>query len=93
MRNVASNPKSMGRGESMRIAITFLVASALITGGSLGCQFLGGTAVGAGATSAGYEYKSHEQLEELEDDFEEGRISKKEYLERKEEIEDGSIVY
>jgi len=77
----------------MRFAITSLVAGAVITGGSLGCEFLGGAAVGAGATGAGYEYKSHEQLEDLDDDYEDGRISKKEYLERKKEIEEGSVIY
>jgi hypothetical protein len=60
-----------------------------------GCDshFLGGAAVGAGGASAGYEYQNHEALEDLERDFEKGRISREEYLDRKREIEKRSIIY
>jgi hypothetical protein len=61
----------------------------------LGCDshFLGGAAAGAGGASAGYEYQNHEALEDLDRDFEEGRISREEYLDRKRDIEKRSILY
>ncbi|HBA89004.1 MAG TPA: hypothetical protein DCZ75_13790 [Geobacter sp.] len=49
---------------------------------------LGGAAVGAGA----YEYSAHRQLQQLESDYKAGRIDKKEYQIRKNQIEKGSIL-
>jgi hypothetical protein len=62
---------------------------------SAGCSrdFLGGAAVGAGGAGAGYEYQNKKALDQLEDDFKAGRIDKDEYLRRKKEIEDKSLVY
>jgi hypothetical protein len=54
---------------------------------------LGGAAVGAGATGAGYEYQAYRQMEKLEDDYKAERISRKEYESRKKQIEAGSIIY
>ncbi len=61
----------------------------------LGCSsnFVGGAAVGAAGAGAAYEYQNHRQLERLEDDFKAGRISKEEYLKRKEQISSGSLIY
>lgn len=48
---------------------------------------LGGAAVGAGA----YEYSSHRQMKQVEDDYKAGRINKKEYDIRRSQIEKGSL--
>ena len=58
-----------------------------------GCAFLGGAAVGALATGAGYEVNSNRQMDRLEDDFRRERIARGEYEERKRQIERGSIIY
>jgi hypothetical protein len=58
-----------------------------------GCAFLGGAAVGDAGTSTAYEVQNHEALEDLDEEFGEGRIGRDEYLRRKREIEDGSVVY
>jgi hypothetical protein len=58
-----------------------------------GCEFLAGTAVGAGAAGAGYEIQAKRQMDQLEDDFKKERISRKEYESRKRQIEAGSIIY
>lgn len=60
--------------------------------GPLGCQFLGGAAVGAGATGAAYEIQNERALDELERDYRAGRISRDEYLDRKNDIEKRSII-
>jgi hypothetical protein len=59
-----------------------------------GCSgFMGGGAVGAAGTGAGYEYNAHRQLEKLDKDLKAGRIDQKEYDIRKDQINRGSIVY
>jgi len=58
-----------------------------------GCEFLGGAAVGSLATGAGYEYNSKRQMDRLEDDYRNERISRGEYEKRKSQIERGSIIY
>ena len=58
-----------------------------------GCQFIGGAAVGAGATGAGYEYNAYRQMQQLEEDYRNEKISRAEYEERKKQIEAGSIIY
>ena len=62
---------------------------------AVGCsrEVVGGTALGAGAAGAVYEYSNKEQLEDLERDYESGQISRDEYLRRKQEIEGRSLVY
>ena len=61
--------------------------------GQAGCEFIGGAAVGAGATGAGYEYNAYRQMQQLEEDYKAERISRREYEERKKQIEAGSIIY
>ena len=61
--------------------------------GPVGCAFLGGAATGALATGAGYEINSKRQMDKLEDDYKNERISRREYEERKKQIESGSIIY
>lgn len=61
--------------------------------GQGGCEFIGGAAVGALGASAGYEYNAHSKLNQLEDDYKQERISRKEYESRKSQLEKGSILY
>jgi hypothetical protein len=61
--------------------------------GQGGCEFIGGAAVGALGTSAGYEYNAHRKMNQLEDDYKAERISRREYEARKSQIEKGSIIY
>lgn len=58
-----------------------------------GCAFLGGAATGALATGAGYEIQAKRQMDRLDEDLRNERISRREYEERKRQIESGSIVY
>ena len=58
-----------------------------------GCEFLGGAAVGGLATGAGYEINAKRQMDRLEDDYRNERISRREYESRKAQIERGSIIY
>ena len=54
---------------------------------------LGGAAVGALGTSAGYEINSKSKRDQLEDDYRSERISRREYEARKSQLEKGSIIY
>ena len=60
---------------------------------SWGCEFLGGAAVGGLATGAGYEITAKRQMDRLENDYRNERISRREYEARKSQIERGSIIY
>ena len=71
------------------MASLLLLGSVAITG----CEFVAGAATGALATGAGYEYNSKRQMDRLEDDYRNERISRSEYERRKSQIERGSIVY
>jgi hypothetical protein len=71
-----------------------LLALALLIGVSQsGCAFLGGAALGALGTSAGYEINAKSKMDQLEDDYKAERISRAEYLSRKSQLEKGSIIY
>jgi len=71
-----------------------MLALVLMVGvGQSGCAFLGGAAVGALGTSAGYEINAHSKMNQLEDDYKAERISRREYEARKSQLEKGSIVY
>jgi len=61
--------------------------------GQSGCAFLGGAAIGALGTSAGYEINAKSKMDQVEDDYRNERISRKEYEARKSQIEKGSVVY
>jgi len=74
--------------KKLMLALVLMVAL-----GQSGCAFLGGAAVGALGTSAGYEYNAHSKMNQLEDDYKAERISRKEYESRKSQIEKGSILY
>jgi hypothetical protein len=60
-----------------------------------GCSrsFYGGAAVGAGGAGAAYEYQNKKALNDLEDDLEAERIDQDEYLRRKKEIQERSLIY
>jgi hypothetical protein len=45
------------------------------------------------ATGAGYEINAKRQMDKLEDDYRNEKISRAEYEQRKRQIESGSIVY
>ena len=70
-----------------------LVLVLLMSLGQSGCAFLGGAAVGALGTSAGYEINAHSKMNQLEDDDKAERISRREYEARKSQLEKGSILY
>jgi hypothetical protein len=70
--------------------IVFLLLAAI---SQSGCAFLGGAATGVLATGAGYEVNAKRQMDKLEDDHRNERISRAEYEQRKRQIESGSIVY
>ena len=65
----------------------------LLTTFQWGCQFLAGAATGAIATGAGYEIQAKRQMDRLNEDYREERISRREYETRKQQIEEGSIIY
>lgn len=69
-----------------------LVLVLLMGLGQSGCAFLGGAALGALGTSAGYEINAKSKMDQLEDDFKAERISRREYEARKSQLEKGSIV-
>lgn len=56
-------------------------------------EFVGGAALGGAAAGGVYEYSNKRQLDDLENDFKKGRITKEEYQRRKKEIEKRSLVY
>jgi hypothetical protein len=58
-----------------------------------GCAFVGGAALGALGTSAGYEVNAKSKMDQLEDDYRAERISRAEYLSRKSQLEKDSVVY
>ena len=58
----------------------------------VGCGFLGGAALGGAGAATAYEYQAKQALDELEEEFKQGRISREEYLERKEAIQERSLV-
>ena len=71
-----------------------ILALALMVGlGQSGCAFLGGAAVGALGTSAGYEINANSKMNQLESDYKAEKISRKEYEARKSQLEKGSLIY
>jgi hypothetical protein len=60
-----------------------------------GCApaFWGGAAAGVLGTGAGYEIQAKRQMDRLDDDLRDERISRREYETRKQQIERGSIIY
>jgi hypothetical protein len=77
----------------LKMKKTILAISLFVGLSQSGCAFLGGAAVGSLATGAGYEINAHNQMEKLEADYKNERISRREYESRKAQIEKGSILY
>jgi hypothetical protein len=73
-----------------KLMLLFVLMMAL---GQSGCAFLGGAALGALGTSAGYEINAKSKMDKLDDDYKAERISRKEYEARKSQLEKGSIIY
>jgi len=73
--------------------LAIVLATTLVC--STGCSrsFVGGAAVGAGGAGAAYEYQNKQAIEKLDADLKAGRINQDEYLRRKKEIQDRSLVY
>jgi hypothetical protein len=83
------------RVQKQEVQMKKLVLVALLITGltQSGCEFLAGTLVGAGAAGGGYEYQAYRQMQQLEEDYKNRRISREEYEDRKKQIEKGSIIY
>jgi hypothetical protein len=73
----------------------FAMLLILVSLGQWGCsgQFWGGTAIGALGAGAGYEIQAKRQMDRLEEDYRSGRIDRREYEIRKQQIERGSLIY
>ena len=71
--------------------LLILLFAAVVT--QSGCAFLGGAATGALVTGAGYEIQAKRQMDRLDDDLRNERISRRVYEQRKQQIENGSIIY
>lgn len=74
----------------MKMFTVLLLLAALTQSG---CAFLGGAAVGTLATGAGYEIQAKRQMDRLDEDLKNDRISRREYETRRRQIENGSILY
>lgn len=68
-----------------------VVAAAIALGGC--ASKAGNVALGAGAAGAAYEYSNKRQVDALERERQEGKISQEEYDRRRKEIEGRSAVY
>jgi hypothetical protein len=81
--------------ENMQKCITLMMIVSMAATMQIGCSksFWGGAAVGAAGAGVAYEYSKKKQMDTLERDFEAGRIDKDEYLRRKKQIQEGSIIY
>jgi osmotically-inducible protein OsmY len=77
----------------MRIIALIIGFSGTLLIGGCSPAFWGGTAAGALGTGAGYEVQANRQMDRLEDDRRSGRIDRREYENRKQQIERGSIIY
>jgi hypothetical protein len=82
-----------GTTKEVEVKKLMLVLALMVALGQSGCAFLGGAALGALGTSAGYEINAKSKMDQLEDDYRAERISRKEYEARKSQLEKGSIVY
>jgi len=77
----------------IRLILLIVLSLPLVFTAGCSRDMVGGAALGAGAAGAAYEYSNKEALEDLDNDFQSGRISRDEYLRRKGEIERKSLVY
>lgn len=68
--------------------LVFLLRSLALSG----CQFTAGAATGALAPGAGYEINAKRQGP-VEDDYRRERISRRDYQQRKEQLERARLIY
>lgn len=82
--------KTAARKTGCSLATLLLCASTLV-----GCSpwFWGGAAAGAAGSSAAYERENKQALEHLDKQFRKGKITREEYLRRKREIDERSLIY
>ena len=65
----------------------------MIVLGQWGCQFVGGSASGNRTPVSGYNSNSHYQMNQLEGDYRDQRITRRDYEIRKGQVEIGVILY
>jgi hypothetical protein len=75
---------------TMKVGILALTLATLLCGCG---SFWGGMAGGAVGAGAGYELSARQQIQKLDEDLKKGRIDQKEYDIRKDQIQQGSLVY
>ena len=69
-------------------SILAVFAMLMLPIGAQGCAAV----AGAGAAAGGYETKQASEMEQLEEDYESGKITREEYEARKEQIDEASIT-
>lgn len=69
-----------------------MVLAGLILAGC-GNKAVTGAAVGAAAAGGAYEYQNKQAMDQLEEDYRRGYISRDEYERRRAEIGDKSLIY
>jgi hypothetical protein len=86
-------PKKEGAMRTIqRIVLMSLMSVLLLGTGGCSSSFWGGAASGVVGTGAGYEYKANKELDRIEEDYKEGRMTKEEYESRKDQIERMSVT-
>ena len=75
--------------KNFSILLALLLATTLI-----GCSgaFWGGTGAGVLGAGAGYEIQAQRQMNQLDEDLKNGKITQQEYDIRKDQIEKGSLL-
>jgi hypothetical protein len=73
-----------------KLMVLFALMIAL---GQWGCQFVGGSASGNRTPVSGYNSNSHYQMNQLEGDYLDQRITRRDYEIRKGQVEIGVIPY
>jgi hypothetical protein len=79
----------------LRGLLSAILAVGVALPAASGCSrsFVAGSATGAAGAGALYEYSNKRQLDDLERAYQEGQISRDEYLRRRHNIESRSVVY
>jgi len=65
----------------------------MIALGQWGCQFVGGSASGNSTPVLGYDSNSNYQMNQLEEDYQDQRITGRDYEVRKGQVEIGFILH
>jgi hypothetical protein len=84
------------KGDRMKQSKQYVALGLLVsTLGLNACSpaFWGGAAAGVLGTGAGYEIQAKRQMDKLDEDLRNEKISRREYEQRKQQIESGSIIY